>query len=187
MTRKINRLTKEFIDSISTKTHHEKYCDGDNLYLWVYWGGRKVWYLKYKFDGKDKLLSLPEYPDLSIEQARALKKILQEQIKNGIDPKVERENDKKTIIEAFKKKEQEYLAEKLKDKHNYRLKFSFKADHREECPFRERISSYGPNRESYDFTRDDLNFCRIFGYMHKCEVSSLGDADYPKWCPIEKL
>lgn len=46
----------------------------------------KWWRLKYRFDGKEKLLSLGTYPDVSLAQARERRDQAREQIARGVDP-----------------------------------------------------------------------------------------------------
>ena len=44
--------------------------DGEGMYLEITPAGGKWWRFKYRFDGKEKLLSLGTYPDVSLAQAR---------------------------------------------------------------------------------------------------------------------
>jgi hypothetical protein len=44
--------------------------DGGGLYLEVSPTGGRWWRLKYRFDGKEKRLSLGVYPDVSLKEAR---------------------------------------------------------------------------------------------------------------------
>lgn len=64
-----------------------KLADGDGLYLLVLPTGKKHWRLKYRFAGKEKLLSIGTYPVISIAEAREkrfeARKLLKGQ---GIDP-----------------------------------------------------------------------------------------------------
>lgn len=55
------------------------------LYLEVSWNGGKWWRLKYRFDGKEKRLSLGVYPDISLKDARNMREEWRRQIANGID------------------------------------------------------------------------------------------------------
>ncbi|AOH84091.1 hypothetical protein AWL63_09060 [Sphingomonas panacis] len=41
-----------------------KLADGEGLYLLVRPNGSKLWRFKYRFDGKEKLLSFGAYPDV---------------------------------------------------------------------------------------------------------------------------
>ena len=48
-----------------------KVSDGGGLYLFVSPSGGKLWRFKYLFGGKEKLLSLGPYPDISLLAARS--------------------------------------------------------------------------------------------------------------------
>ncbi|MGO9775772.1 MAG: Arm DNA-binding domain-containing protein [Terracidiphilus sp.] len=39
--------------------------DGGDLYLWVKPTGGKLWRWSYRYEGKEKLMSLGKYPDVS--------------------------------------------------------------------------------------------------------------------------
>jgi hypothetical protein len=43
-----------------------KLSDGDGLHLLVQPSGSKLWRLKYRFDGKEKLLSFGKYPVVAL-------------------------------------------------------------------------------------------------------------------------
>ena len=47
-----------------------KVADAGGLYLWVYENGQKYWRFRYRIDGKEQLLSLGVYPDVSLKEAR---------------------------------------------------------------------------------------------------------------------
>ena len=47
-----------------------KLADERGLFLLVQPSGGKLWRLKYKFQGKEKKLSLGRYPDVSLKEAR---------------------------------------------------------------------------------------------------------------------
>ena len=47
-----------------------KLSDGKGLYLLVNPVGSKLWRWKYRFLGKEKVMSLGAYPDVSLAQAR---------------------------------------------------------------------------------------------------------------------
>ena len=63
-----------------------KVTDEKGLYLEVKPTGSKLWRFKYRFAGKEKLLSVGRYPDVSLKQAREQRDELRKQIANGIDP-----------------------------------------------------------------------------------------------------
>ncbi len=49
-----------------------KLADEKGLFLLVTPAGGKWWRLKYRFGGKEKLLSLGTYPDVGLKDARAM-------------------------------------------------------------------------------------------------------------------
>jgi len=60
--------------------------DEKGLYIEVTPKGAKRWRFKYRFQGKEGLLSVGVYPDVSLKQARARRDDLRKQIADGIDP-----------------------------------------------------------------------------------------------------
>ena len=56
------------------------------MFLLVNPNGSKWWRLKYRIDGKQKLLSLGVYPDVGLKDARARRDEARKQIADGIDP-----------------------------------------------------------------------------------------------------
>ena len=47
-----------------------KLADGGGLYLLINSNGSKYWRLKYRYGGKEKVLALGVYPDVSLAEAR---------------------------------------------------------------------------------------------------------------------
>ena len=47
-----------------------KLSDGTGMYLLVTESGSKLWRWKYRADGKEKVMALGSYPDVSLAQAR---------------------------------------------------------------------------------------------------------------------
>lgn len=73
------------LDGTSTSKSY-KVSDEKGLYLEVKPTGSKLWRVKYRFSGKEKLLSVGIYPDVSLKQAREQRDELRKQIANGVDP-----------------------------------------------------------------------------------------------------
>lgn len=59
---------------------------GQGMYLQVMPNGSKLWRLKYRYDGKEKVLSFGAYPDVSLSQARLRREEARQQIADGLDP-----------------------------------------------------------------------------------------------------
>ena len=63
-----------------------KLFDGGGLFLFVSPAGGKLWRLKYRFQGKEKLLALGAYPDISLKDARKKRDEAKELLAKDIDP-----------------------------------------------------------------------------------------------------
>ncbi len=63
-----------------------KLFDGDGLFLFVTLQGSKLWRLKYRHEGKEKLLSLGRYPEVGLAEARQKKEEARRLLAAGIDP-----------------------------------------------------------------------------------------------------
>nr|WP_320166531.1 integrase arm-type DNA-binding domain-containing protein [uncultured Methylophaga sp.] len=75
-------------------TKRYKMGDTRGLYLEVSPNGGKWWRLKYRFEGKERRLSLGVYPDVSLKDARERREEFRRQIANGIDPAEVRKEEK---------------------------------------------------------------------------------------------
>ena len=100
MARKITPLTATQIKQAKPKEKDYKLSDGGGLYLLVTKRSTKLWRLKYKFDGKEKLLALGAYPEITLIKARELRETNKQLIANGIDP-----NDLKKQTKELQKQE----------------------------------------------------------------------------------
>ncbi|MFD2740807.1 tyrosine-type recombinase/integrase [Sulfitobacter aestuarii] len=83
-------LSDAKIRAISPKAKPFKRADFDGLYLLVNPGGSKLWRFKYRLHGKEKLLALGKYPDISLAGARKLRDEARGLVANGMDPSAKR-------------------------------------------------------------------------------------------------
>jgi integrase len=67
-----------------------KLSDGEGLYLWIYFDGRKYWRMRYWQVGKEKSLSLGVYPKVSLSDARKKRDEVRKQLQDELDPSAER-------------------------------------------------------------------------------------------------
>jgi len=63
-------LTDAKARNAKPKARQFKVFDTDGLFLLVSPSGGKWWRFKYRLDGKEKLISLGTYPEVSLAQAR---------------------------------------------------------------------------------------------------------------------
>lgn len=61
------------IESLKAKDKPHKVSDAHGLYVDVRLSGRKYWRQKYRYNGKEKLLSHGRYPITSLAEARELR------------------------------------------------------------------------------------------------------------------
>jgi len=71
-------------------------ADGKGLYLEVAPSGGKWWRLKFRFDGKEKRLSLGVYPDVGLKEARERRDAARTLLRDGVDPSQNRKAQKAT-------------------------------------------------------------------------------------------
>jgi len=81
----MQKLTATAVKQAKTKTKPYKLADGGGLYLHLKTAG-KYWRYKYRYAGKEKLLALGTYPEISLADARKLHLEARENLENGIDP-----------------------------------------------------------------------------------------------------
>ena len=77
-----------------------KLADEKGLYLEVAPSGGKWWRLKFRFDGKEKRLSLGVYPEVSLASARERRDEARKLLANGVDPSAHRKAHKMARVEA---------------------------------------------------------------------------------------
>src|SRR3989338_7730112 len=63
-----------------------KLADEKGLYLLVKTNGSKYWRLKYRIEGKEKLMALGVYPEVSLSKARERRDSARALVADGIDP-----------------------------------------------------------------------------------------------------
>jgi len=79
-------LTETTIKNTKHSDKAFKLADEKGLFLLITPTGGKWWRQKYRFEGKEKLLSLGIYPEVSLKDARQRRDDARKQLANGIDP-----------------------------------------------------------------------------------------------------
>ena len=74
--------------------------DGRGLYLQVAPTGGKLWRWKYRFEGKEKLMALGQYPDVPLAEARERHAEARRMLASGVDPMAMRKAEKAAKREA---------------------------------------------------------------------------------------
>lgn len=90
-------LTDAKTRNAKPKDKSYKLADGDGLFLLVTPAGGKWWRFRYRFGGKEKLLSFGTYPEVSLSDAREKRANARKQVAAGINPGAVRKAQKAAI------------------------------------------------------------------------------------------
>jgi integrase len=86
MPKRITPLTDAKVRTIKPAEKPQKLFDGGGLFLLVTPTGGKLWRLKYRFGGIEKLLAIGAYPQTSLAEARQKRDQASVLMLNGVDP-----------------------------------------------------------------------------------------------------
>ena len=87
-------LTEITIKNLKPRDKLYRIADEKGLCIEVTPSGGKLWRLKYRFDGKQKLLALGKYPEITLEEARERRDDARKMLAHGIDPSETRKAEK---------------------------------------------------------------------------------------------
>lgn len=93
-------LTERVLRIAKPSDKQQKLFDGGGLYLLITPENGWLWRLKYRYEGKEKLLALGRFPEISLKRARELRDEAKRQLARGIDPNVKRREDAEARAEA---------------------------------------------------------------------------------------
>jgi hypothetical protein len=94
-------LTDAAIRSTKSRLKPYKVAAGGGLYLLINPNGSRWWRFKYRVSGKEKLLSLGVYPEVSLKLARERRDESRRQLANGSDPSAKRKAEKVAQADSF--------------------------------------------------------------------------------------
>jgi integrase len=103
-------LTSTKIRAAKPREKAYKLSDSGGLYLLVNPNKSLWWRLKYRFEGREKSLSLGVYPHVSLQQARSQRDEAKKAIANGVDPSAKRQAEKSATANTFEAVAREWLA-----------------------------------------------------------------------------
>lgn len=87
-------LTDIKIKTAKPKDKPYKLADDEGMYLLVNTNGSKYWRMKYRIAGKEKILSIGIYPDISLADARAKRMEARKILASGGDPSEAKKEEK---------------------------------------------------------------------------------------------
>jgi len=99
------------------KTKAYKLLDRDGLYLYVSTTGKRFWRFRYLYLGKDKILSIGVYPNISLSEARRIRDQAKSELDNGKNPNSSKREAKK-LLEVKTSGTFQAIAEEWHSKYN---------------------------------------------------------------------
>lgn len=102
-------LTDAKIRAASPQQRPVKLFDGGGLYLLVNPNGSRYWRMKYRFAGREGKLAFGVYPEVSLKEARTRRDEARRQIRDGIDPQVQRKAARIVQARTFQAVADEWL------------------------------------------------------------------------------
>jgi integrase len=87
-------LTDTAMKKAKTKEKAYRLSDSGGMYLWLTPAGGKLWRWAYVYEGKEKLMALGRYPDVSLSMARERHSDARRLLASGVDPMAQRKAKK---------------------------------------------------------------------------------------------
>src|SRR4051794_8464892 len=112
-------LTDATVRSLNPADRTYRRWDDQGLYVEVVPTGSKLWRYKYRYGGKEKRLALGRYPEVKLSIARRDRDIARLQLKNGLDPLLERKRAKASrhagTVNTFSSVAEEFIRKREKE------------------------------------------------------------------------
>lgn len=87
-------LTDTQVKKAKAEQDSYRIADSGGLFVFITPAGGKLWRLRYRFNGKEKTLSLGTYPEVSLLDARQARDEAKRVLKSGRDPNAQRKIEK---------------------------------------------------------------------------------------------
>jgi len=97
---KLSSLKVSSLKPASNQNTARKLADGGGLYLYLAPTGAKNWVFRYTISGKERNMGLGSFPDVSLAEARDVASTYRKIKRNGVDPLIHRENERRKRITA---------------------------------------------------------------------------------------
>ncbi len=102
MSKRPQATTDQVIKNAKPEAKPYKLSAGQGMFLLVNPTGSKLWRLKYRLDGKEKLLAFGAYPEVTLAQARLKRERARKQISEGKDPsELKKQQRQQSKVEAL--------------------------------------------------------------------------------------
>src|ERR1700731_2271728 len=91
-------LTEVVVRNAKPMDKPQKLTDADGMFLYIHPNGGKYWRLQYRFAGKQKILALGIYPEVSLADARERRAQARKVLAAGNDPSEVKKEAKRIAI-----------------------------------------------------------------------------------------
>ncbi len=112
------KLTDTSVKNAKPTDKPRKLMDENGLFLLINPNGSKLWRFRYRFNDKEKLLSLGSYPEISLADARKAQADMRKLLAKGVDPsqhrKQEKREEKRAVAATFELVAREFLDNRVK-------------------------------------------------------------------------
>jgi len=102
-------LTDVALRAAKAREKAYRLTDGKGLYCEVSPAGNRLWRLKYRFQGKEKRLSLGQWPEVGLKEARLKRDEARKVLAAGSDPGEERKQAKRAAAATFEVVAREWI------------------------------------------------------------------------------
>ncbi len=92
------QLTELNVKNAKPKAKMYRLADGDGLYLQITLKGGKYWRFRYFFAGREKMLALGTYPEVSLAEARDKRHEARKAVAAGTDPGAAKQEEKRRAV-----------------------------------------------------------------------------------------
>lgn len=164
------RITKPLSDNQIKNATEGTLFDGNGLYVEVTSKGKKLWRIKYKYNGKDKRKSLGEYPIVTLKAARKKRENILTALSDGLDPFAPEAESANTF--TFYSKEFMRHNQHLSDAHLKRVQFGW--------------DSYVP-KEIKSKPMDEITAGDIVKMLHKMRDKGIIDSGIKLFSSVSQL
>lgn len=103
-------LTVSKVNAAKPKAKQYKVYDERGLFIIIKPNGSKWWRFRYRFNDKDREISMGVYPDVSLKQARVNRDNARTLVADGIDPSAKRQAEKVAGNDTFEAVAREWLS-----------------------------------------------------------------------------
>lgn len=103
-------LTETRIRALKPQGKPYKLTDGKGLHLLVTPAGGRLWRYRYRFAGRENMLGLGQYPDVSLKQARDRRDDARKLLAAGVNPAAQKKAEKQADSNTFAAVAAEWLA-----------------------------------------------------------------------------